>query len=107
MKLEAQLGYVEVTEPNGNIKRYPCYTCGHCSNVVILRPDRNRPRKSCLQCGRWLCEKSEICNTHCTPLHALAKDHFENAGEFGKYVPAIMKGVTSVREAERLGLVTA
>lgn len=84
---------------------YPAYTCGHCSNVILLREDRTRPRKTCLRCGRWICEKSQICSMHCTPIHALAKDHFEGAGEFGKYIPAIMAGVSTVAEAEARGLV--
>lgn len=86
-------------------KTYPAYVCGHCSNVVILRQDRERPRTQCLSCGRWICEKTEICATHCTPLHAMAGDHFENVGEHGKYVRAIMSGVQTKAEAEQLGLI--
>lgn len=95
---------------DGNLKpgthAYPTYNCGHCSKIVVMRPERARPRNLCLGCDSWICEESEICNTHCTPIHALARDHFEGAGERGKYIPAIMQGVNTVEEAHRLGLVT-
>ncbi len=85
-------------------RNVPCYTCGHCSNIIALRGDRLRERKHCLSCSRLICEKSEICNTHCTPLHRLADDGFEAAGKWGLYVPAIMQGVTTKEEAEEKGL---
>jgi hypothetical protein len=85
---------------------YPAYTCGHCSNIIVLRADRSRERKTCMACMRWICEKSQICNSHCTPIHALANDHFEGAGEFGRYIPAIMAGVSKIDEAQEKGLVT-
>jgi hypothetical protein len=93
-------------KPCLGIKRYPTYTCGHCSSIVIIRDDRTRPRNHCLSCDSWICEKNEICNTHCTPLHAMSYDHFEGAGEHGKFVPAIMQGVTTVDEAHKRGLIT-
>ena len=80
-------------------KNLLAYTCGHCSNVIVLRPERERERETCYQCGRWICEKSSICLTHCTPIHEMAKDHFEGVGERGKFIPAIMAGITSVEEA--------
>ena len=84
---------------------FATYTCGHCSNVIMMRPDRVRPRERCLACGRWLCEKSEICHTQCTPIHALAKDRFEARGNWTKYIGAIMQGVDSVAEAQQRGLI--
>lgn len=85
-------------------RSYPAYTCGHCTSVIMLRADRSRPRHTCLGCGRWTCEKSEICNTHCTPMYDLARDHFEDAGEHGRYVNAIMSGAKTIDEAHRKGL---
>jgi hypothetical protein len=81
------------------------YTCGHCTNVVVMRPDRLRPRTTCKACGRWICEKSELCNLDCTPMYSLAEDHFENAGKYGKFVSAIMKGHTKVEDAQKEGLI--
>lgn len=83
----------------------PVYTCGHCSSVVALRKDRTRPRNDCLTCGRIICEKSEICNTHCTPIHKLANNGDMQHPRFGKFIPAIMAGVTDVGEAEKKGLI--
>jgi len=82
-----------------------CYTCGHCSNIIALRDDRTRPRQRCMSCSRLICEKSELCASHCTPLHALANDGFEGSGKWGLYVPAIMQGVTTEKEAAEKGLV--
>lgn len=89
----------------GNKKTYPTYTCGHCSNVVVMRPDRTRERTKCIQCGRTICEQTEICATHCTPLPELARDHMEAKGEWKKYVPAIMAGVDKKDEALSMGLI--
>lgn len=82
-----------------------CYTCGHCSNIISLREDRSRPRQKCLSCSRLICEKSEICRKHCTPIHKLADDHFETKGDWARYIPAIMQGVTSMKEAEERQLI--
>lgn len=95
---------IEVSQ-GGVTKHYPAYTCGHCSNVIVMRPNRVRERKRCLSCARLICEMSDICASHCTPLFALAQDHFESSGEFGKYVPAIMSGVMSKEEAHQKGLI--
>lgn len=89
----------------GKTKVFPTYCCGHCSNVVVLNPNRTRDRKTCYGCGKWLCEQNQLCQAQCTPIHSMAKDHFENAGEWGKLVPAIMGGCTSVEEAEQKGLI--
>lgn len=99
--MKNQVYDVEVTDENGT--RYlPAYTCGHCTSIILMRPDRLRERRTCLRCGRWICEKSEICLTHCTPMHAMAADHFEDAGEYGLYVPAIMRGITKKDDADKL-----
>ena len=55
----------------GEEKSYPTYTCGHCNVVVMLRPDRKRPRKRCLSCGKLVCERTKICAEDCTPLRDL------------------------------------
>lgn len=95
----------EMTEWGARTYSVPCYTCGHCSNIIALRPDRYRERKSCYVCGRLICEKSEICNTHCTPIHKLAANGDMGNPTFGKYIPAIMQGVDSVTEATEKGLI--
>lgn len=83
----------------------PFYSCGHCSKTIALDYRRTRERITCKGCSRWICEKSEICRKHCTPLYSLAKDHFENAGRHGALVPAIMSGETSLEGAAKKGLI--
>lgn len=90
----------------GANKTLPTYTCGHCSNVVVMREDRERPRNMCLGCQRWICETKQICNAGCTPLHALADDHFETKSSFGRLAGAIMAGVQTVDEGIEKGLIT-
>lgn len=83
---------------DGKMEIIPTYTCGHCTTVVVMHPNRKRERTKCWKCQKYLCEKNSICRSQCTPMHAMARDHFEGAGEFGKMVPAIMNGCTSVDE---------
>jgi len=81
----------------------PTYTCGHCTSVVVMRPDRIRPREMCHSCMNPVCDRP-ICHAQCTPLSALADDKFEGAGEKGRLVNAIMGGATTLEEASKLGL---
>lgn len=93
---------VEINEGDGAPTRsFPAYTCGHCTSIILMRPDRTRDRRTCLSCGRWTCEKNEVCLSHCTPMHAMVKDHFENVGEHGKYVQAIMNGIVKKDDADQ------
>lgn len=93
-------------QDNDGIKTYPTYCCGHCSDVVIMRPDRTRERKRCMGCGKLICERKQLCNAHCTPIHALARDHFETRNpEHKKYANALLEGLETVDEAEKSGLI--
>ncbi len=83
---------------------YATFTCGHCSNIVVMRPDRVRPREMCFSCGKWICEKNELCALFCTPLTALADDGMEAPEKWKRLVPAIMGGANSVDQAVKLGL---
>lgn len=100
------LGELTMMDGDGRMVTYPTYTCGHCSNVVVMRKDRLRDRTKCLPCGKWLCEDKAICREQCTPLYRLADDRFENAGVHGKLLGAIMAGATTVEEGHSLGLIT-
>lgn len=31
-------------------------TCRHCQRIVILNPDRSRPREYCLGCNHYICD---------------------------------------------------
>jgi hypothetical protein len=71
-------------------RRYPFYSCGHCSRPIAFRSDRVRPREKCLSCDRFLCEKSTACMKGCTPIHALARDKWEAADKWTEHLPEIM-----------------
>lgn len=73
-------------------KTVPCYTCGHCSNIILLRADRKRERVTCLSCSRLICEKSPACRAGCTPIHSLAKDHNMDDPKWGILVPEVLRG---------------
>jgi hypothetical protein len=42
----------------GQNQVYECatITCAHCNTVVILRPDRSRPRNYCRKCDKYICD---------------------------------------------------
>lgn len=102
-----QLGEVTVSElDEGRLvtRRFPTYTCGHCSTVVGMRADRVRERSRCARCGKLLCEQNELCRLDCTPLHALAYDHaFDADTPYARLAPAILAGCTTEEEARRRG----
>jgi hypothetical protein len=46
------------------------YTCTHCNGVVIMNPERHRPREFCKGCNHMICDncaaikvKTGICKT--------------------------------------------
>lgn len=91
--------------PSPGEHRYPNYTCGHCSRVIYLRPDRTRDRVKCPSCGKYICEKNELCRSGCTPLRDIAKDHVRLDDERYPMLPAILAGATSLDEARRRNLI--
>lgn len=101
-----QFGELSIYDPEtGKTELRATFTCGHCSNITVMHPQRIRPRETCFSCGRWICEDKEICHAQCTPLNALAEDHFEGMGRHGVLVRAIMSGATTVQEAQEKGLI--
>ena len=44
-------------------------TCSHCQRVVILNPDRTRPRHYCPQCDNYLCDECELQRTSTGYVH--------------------------------------
>jgi len=91
---------LEINDPFHGSRVIPSYTCAHCSDVVLMRPERTRQRTRCMKCMGYICEKKELCRVECTPIHKLARDHFE--GPRARLVPAIMSGATTLEEAERI-----
>jgi hypothetical protein len=86
--------------------RYPAYACGHCTQTVILNPKRVRPRVMCKKCGRWLCEKNELCMTDCTPIYEMANDRsWTEESRWTRLLPGIMKGAVTLDDAQGKGLI--
>jgi hypothetical protein len=108
MSVKNNFGEVWISETTADglstTKHFYTYACGHCSNQVAMNTNRERPRNHCLGCDRWICEQSEICNAQCTPLYAIAEDGFQNTGNWGRLVPAIMNGARTLDEAKEKGL---
>lgn len=98
-------GELHITSPEGKVEVKPTYCCGHCTGIVVMNPNRTRERVKCYSCQKFLCERNPICMDTCTPMHAMAKDHFEGAGKFGERVNAIMAGCTTVEEGVSKGLI--
>jgi hypothetical protein len=48
-------------------------TCLHCNGVVVLNPDRKRPRGYCAKCDGYVCD-NPVCGTSCTPFRKLLDD---------------------------------
>jgi hypothetical protein len=42
-------------------------TCSHCQTIVVLNPDRSRPRGYCRKCDHYVCD-NPACNRNCKPF---------------------------------------
>ena len=58
----------------GKNQLYECatVTCAHCNAVVILRPDRSRPREYCRKCDNYICD--ECYGKPCIPREKVLDD---------------------------------
>ena len=58
----------------GTNQLYECatITCAHCNAVVILRPDRSRPREYCRKCDKYICD--ECSGKPCYPIEKVLDD---------------------------------
>jgi hypothetical protein len=52
-------------------------TCAHCHAIVVLNPQRTRPRAYCQKCDHYVCD-SLRCATACDPLNHVF-DRLQNA----------------------------
>ena len=101
-----QMGEITVSELHEGMPRtrkFPTYTCGHCSQVVVMRADRIRERTRCGKCQKLLCEQNKLCRADCTPIHALARDKALDDPKWARLAPAILSGCTTEEEARRRG----
>lgn len=51
----------------GEHLQLPSFTCYHCNRVVIMHPQRKRPRNTCKRCMKWTCD-SQGCAADCNPF---------------------------------------
>lgn len=59
--------------PEGSTYESATITCSHCNVIVILRPDRTRPRGYCAKCDHYVCDKPS-CSVECIPLSKVLDD---------------------------------
>jgi hypothetical protein len=45
--------------PGGKLMESATKKCAHCPRVVILNPDRSRPRHYCPSCDNYICDDCE------------------------------------------------
>lgn len=60
-------------------------TCRHCQKVVVLNPDRTRPRGYCRKCDDYVCD-DVVCNFECVPMQRVfdvAQEHAFRAEQHG------------------------
>ena len=63
---------------SGTLYESATITCCHCNRVVILNPDRKRPRGYCAKCDHYVCDSS-ACGLNCTPFRKLIEQLQEQA----------------------------
>lgn len=51
----------------GKLEEFRTETCSHCNAVVILNPERTRPREYCRRCDHYVCDKAG-CIVNCIPM---------------------------------------
>lgn len=68
--LRSQEGYLLMDHrvSGGTLTEVPTVTCCHCNRVVILNPQRTRPRHYCPKCNAYACDE---CHEHVESFEAL------------------------------------
>lgn len=51
----------------GVLQELKTSTCAHCNAVVVLHPQRTRPREYCRKCDSYVCDKAG-CIVNCIPM---------------------------------------
>lgn len=65
--------YVDDRNSGGLLLESATVTCLHCNRVVVLNPDRKRPRGYCAKCDGYVCDSPE-CGLSCYPFENLCDD---------------------------------
>lgn len=64
--------------PAGKMFESATKTCCHCQTIVVLNPDRTRPRGYCRKCDNYVCDNPQ-CNLECVPAKKVLDVAQENA----------------------------
>lgn len=48
----------------------PTITCVHCGTIVVLNPQRTRPRNHCRKCDDYICD-NPACSLDCKPFNKI------------------------------------
>jgi hypothetical protein len=51
----------------GRLVEMKTFTCAHCNAVVVMHPERTRPREYCRKCDAIVCDKAG-CILNCLPM---------------------------------------
>ena len=60
--------------------------CPHCQTIVILNPDRVRPRNYCPRHDSYICDKPE-CNVRCTDVDGILDEMSNRAVKGQPFIP--------------------
>lgn len=71
----ARQGIHVATASPGEVYESATATCVHCHTIVVLNPQRTRPRGYCGRCHAYTCD-NPTCNTDCRPM-AKVIDHIQ------------------------------
>jgi hypothetical protein len=73
-----QTGYLMVDNRHsgGFLLEADTKRCAHCPAIVVLNPDRTRPRNHCKSCDSYICDNPG-CHFECVPLQKVFDDALE------------------------------
>lgn len=73
----------------GELFEADTYTCAHCQRIIIMHPQRTRPREVCFRCMAVVCDTA-ACQLDCLPFKKL----------FEEYNPKLLEGFAQARRPE-------
>jgi hypothetical protein len=54
--------------------------CSHCQKMVLLHPERQRPRNWCMKCDSYICD-TPACNIECVPIDKILDQAYDAAAK--------------------------
>lgn len=67
-----------ITVPGKSLFESATVTCCHCNAVVVLNPQRTRPRGYCARCDAYVCD-NPACGLECRPFAKVIDDILNGA----------------------------